>query len=563
VDSSDVLGRARREQARFERHRVRLLPATGFAASGGDCDEIVGRFCLWFDDTGDKPVEEPPAIDSLRAGLVAYLDSVQALLPGDGWVLGQRVWYSGEGGRWADALRDARECGGAEPWWCAALEGLSLHGLGRYEEAERAFERALEGMDPEQAKRWREPRRAVQGGVRDVVDDADGDDRADALSRLWTLADPSYLVPGNDRRTEHYARWTVARIRERARNPYQIGWGGDLEELLVRFGWEVGWERARSWNITEAPAVVGHQHPAGREYMPSADAMRDPATAGIEDLAPGGLRRPRSLYAPAYAPVILPMDGQVVVFPRGDRETVVATAFVPADTTRHPGDDWPRPWMEAGDQAGLPDRAGLFLVPVLGRGAILSRTRTGTGEGSLLLEAPAGDYVVSVEAWRPPERVAGRTRMGLRGDTVALDLATLSGLLLVDEGRAAPTSLEEAAGRALVHRAARSGGSVGVVWEINGLGWSPATVTYDLSLEAADRGFFRRIGEGLGLVDRERPLALSWDEPGPQRPAPMLRHLALDLPDVEAGTYRLVLRARITGRTTLESSTEIVIDVPH
>jgi hypothetical protein len=219
--------------------------------------------------------------------------------------------------------------------------------------------------------------------------------------------------------------------------------------------------------------------------------------------------------------------------------------------------------MEAGDQAGLPDRVGLFLVPVGGRDAILGRARTGVGEASLLLDAPAGDYVVSVEAWRPPKRVAGRTRMGLRADTVAPDVATLSGLLLVQGGGAAPASLDAAAARALVHRAARPGGSVGVVWEVRGLGWSPATLTYDLSLEAADRGFFRRIGEGLGLVDRDRPLALSWDEAGPQRPAPMLRHLALDLPDVEAGTYRLRLRARITGRATLESTTEIVIGAPH
>ena len=560
IDSADVRGRARGEQARFERARRRLLPVALSVASGSDCDEIVGRFCLWFDERESEPVVEPPAIDSLRSELLTYLDSVQALVPGDGWVLGQRVWYAGEGGHWDRALVAARACGAVDGWWCAALQGLAYHGLGRFEDSERAFERALAAMDPEQAEKWREPRRALRSGVVDALEDADGGEPV-LLDLVWTLADPSYLVPGNDRRTEHYARWTVAHVRENARNPYQIRWGRDLEELLVRFGWEVGWERGRTWNINE-DVIIGHQQAAGRDYLPGADAVRDPSRAAAEDFQPGQLR-PRSLYAPAYAPVVLPMEGQLAVFPRSDSLVVVATTYVPEDTTRQAGDDEQRPWMEAGDQAGLPDRRGLFLIPVDGDGGIRGAVRADGAEGVLTLRAPAGGWVVSAEAWSPPRRIEGRTRQGLRRDSVPRDVATVSDLLLVREEGPEPTTLEEAVPRALARTAFQPGARVGVVWEVNGLGWHPSSVAYDLSLEPAERGLFRRLGEGLGLLGRDRPLALSWEEPGPERPATALRHVAVTLPEVDPGQYHLRLRVRVSGRSPVTSETRITIRPPH
>ena len=39
---------------------------------------------------------------------------------------------------WGGAVEAARACGGADPWWCAALEGFALHGDGRYPHCRRA-----------------------------------------------------------------------------------------------------------------------------------------------------------------------------------------------------------------------------------------------------------------------------------------------------------------------------------------------------------------------------------------------------------------------------------------
>jgi hypothetical protein len=544
-DSTDVLGRARREQSRFERRRIPYLPST-FAGRGGSCDETVGRFCTWYDEGDWFPEPEAPEIVELREGLLAYLDSVQAMLPGDAWILGQRVWYRSEAGQWDQALRTARACGRVERWWCAALEGFALHGLGRFLDAEERFRQALDEMDSDRAAEWRVPRRAVDGDARDLLDE-DGDAGTSALRSMWLLADPLYLVPGNDRLTEHYARWTVSTIRERARNPFQIRWAGDLEELTIRHGWEIGWERDRPMNPAAGSGVVGHKHPEGRDFMPPGRALADPADAREEDLV-ADRSRPRSLYAPPYAPVLLPMEGQVAVFPRGDQFIVVATHFVPPDTTWHAQHLHARPWMDPGGDATLPDQAGVFLTsPTRPHSSRSTRSR-GPQPGASIVTAPAGGYLLSVEAWSPSRRIAGRYRSGLRQDTVPPDVATLSSLLLVRAGGGEPRSLEAAAARALPRLEISRGEGVGVVWELAGLGWRPEAVTYRITVDQADRGLFRRLGERLGVVGRDRPLSLSWEELGPGRPGPQLRWTDLELPDLDEGTYRVRLEADLPGR---------------
>jgi len=295
-----------------------------------------------------------------------------------------------------------------------------LHVGERYPESQAAFEESLELMDEDRERRWRIPRWPVEGDVRDLLDEVEGRPSEEnlLLRRLWTLADPLYLKEGNDRLTAHYARWTATRIRERARNPFRLSWGDDLSELTVRHGWQVGWERTPSRDFGTFDDVVGHNHPLGRDYMPPGDALDEPARSESEDLHPE-TRNPRSLYAPRYAPVLLPMEGQVAVFPRGATMAVVATHFLPPDTTFHAGHPHPLPWLEPGDQAGMADRTGLFALPMRGSEAAGRRTspfrveRRGQSDGASLVEVPIGDYVVSSESWSPSRRRAGRLRAGV------------------------------------------------------------------------------------------------------------------------------------------------------
>jgi hypothetical protein len=540
ADAGDVLGSARAAQAAFERMRERHLPFT-FASAGGTCDEVVGRLCTWYGEGEWRPTPDPEEVRELRAGLLTELDSLQRLSPREGWIVGQRVWYRAEGDDWEGALVAARACA-ADAWWCAALEGFALHGLERFAEAEVAFRRAIEGLEaiaPERARTWRVAERVVDSDARRALRDlerAGPEALAHGLERLWRFADPLYLVAGNDRLTVHYARWTVATLKDGARNPFRLRWGRDLEELTVRHGWEIGWERSPSAALGGPFTITGHKHPEAREYMPSGEALTDPASVSADRFV-ADRARPRSLYAPPYAPVIMPMEGQLRLFPRVDGVVLVATAFLPEDTSFHAGHDHERPWMEPGGQAGLSDRVGLFAVPVAG-GRAHEEIRTGPVAGTLALELAPGGYVVSVESWSPDRRMAGRLRRGITLNAVPPDVAALSDILLLEGDRAAPASLHEALPAALQRTEVRSGEALAIAWEVAGLGFRPEILELEVSVDRTDTSILRRLGALIGLADRPASLALSWEEPGPDHPAPLFRHLDLDLPRSIRATTR-------------------------
>ena len=79
---------------------------------GAPCDERIGRICLIHGGDDDwTPVPDPPALVKAREVLLERLDEVARGIPGDGWVLGQRVYYLAEENRWEEAAELASRCG--------------------------------------------------------------------------------------------------------------------------------------------------------------------------------------------------------------------------------------------------------------------------------------------------------------------------------------------------------------------------------------------------------------------------------------------------------------------
>lgn len=561
-DSTDLLDRAREAQRRFEHLRRRHLPTTvGWGSR--ECDDQVGRMC-WTHETGSlwTPEPEDEEVEEAREELLADLGRIAETLPGDEWVLGQRVWYLVEAGRTRDALAAARTCGGPATWWCMALEGLALHLEGRYPEAERAFDRALAAMDPERAREWREVRPLLEGDVRGALDDAA--ERSPAardtlVDLLWRLSDPLHLVPGNERRTEHLARRTVARIRSEAHNPHGIPWGDDLAELLIRYGWGVGWERVprEPGRLGDSGSVIGHEHPESRGFMPPGSVLRDATAASAEHWVPR-LEYTPSAYAPAYAPVVLPMDSRIAVLHRGDRALVAATWSLPADTTRRGGAGVRPEHRRPAAFQGEPVRAGLFLASPE-TDTIHAARAEDASRGVLVLDVPAGSYWASVEVLDPGIGRAGRLRRGLEIPELPPDAARVSDLLLLEPGPL-PDGTGDALRRLAVHDTVAPGEAMVVAWELHGLGWREEVIGYRLGLEREGGGFFRRVGETLGLVDGERPRVLEWEEPGPDRPGPTFRSVAMDIGEVEPGLYRLRLEVTTRGRSPMVTERTIVVE---
>lgn len=562
-DSSELHERARNAQASFERLRRRRMRFTRRYV-GGSCDERIGRICLTHGGDDDwTPTPDPPVLLEAREVLLERLAEAANGIPGDGWVLGQRVYYLAEVNRWEAAAELASRCAWDGDWWCRALLGFSYHGMGKYGAALEAFESALVSMPADQADRWRDPGLVLDSSAEDYVDDQPDSVRASAWAQVWLLADPLYVVGGNDRLTEHYSRWVMSAIKRKARNPWAMSWRGDLEELTIRYGWERSWERIRpdAGSIQHEGGTVGRQSKDAREVVPPGFVLRDPAAVEPGRWVPKK-DKPRSSYAPVYAPDLLEGRGQLAVFSRGETFVLVGATALPdepwavrdarlIEPDAPLGPDDMIPWAVP-ERAEAPPQIGLFLIAkdrIAGEARVMGRTR-----GSMSLQAPAGDYLLSLEAWSAEFGRAGRIRQGLSVDTIPPDLATLSDLVLLESQDDLPEDLAHAVPLVRPTTELTAGERVVVGWELFGLGWEVEEVGYELSLYREGRGFFRRFGRWVGFGGGAQPLRIRWSEPGPFKPGPQFRALNVDLPDVDEGDYVLRLELSLRGREPVSAT---------
>ncbi len=556
ADSADLRQRAEEAQARFERRHRSLLPYAP-SGSGSVCSERIGRLCVWND--GDDPwVPEPDAPDLVQAKdrLLGELEEIGVQLPGDAWILGQRIRYLSEAARWPEATRLARDCAASDRSWCFVLEGFVLHLSGKTQSALEAFREGLASMPSEEALRWRDPGILVDGPGPDVV--AGGEQAA--WTQLWTLADPLYLVPGNDRESEHYARWTFSKISEDAESVWGFPWGRDHEEVVVRYGWERGWERPQAQVPTVGTTndVIGHQLPDGKMFVPPGAVLSAPWGTKPQSwtLDPD---EPRSRHVAAYAPNFASSDAQVAVLPRGASMVVAAATGVPVTlgnvqqifsglrTERTTAVDdaavaWPQPGLMDG-----PERVGLFLVGANGEFHEVSRDAP---EAALELVVPAGDYVISSEAWSPTEGIATRLRQGISLNPAPDDLATLSDLILLNLGDDLPLDFDAALPNMRPTTRLRPNERIAVGWEIFGLGWRQEDIQFELSFVGDGPGFFGRVGRLFGMGGGG-PLRIGWGEPGPSDVGPWFRSVEVTLPELDPGLYTFRLVVSTPGREPL------------
>jgi len=517
--------------------------------------------CWRYQPTLDRRLrDEAPAVTEARDALLQSLGDAGRLAPGDEWLLGQRVRYLVEADRLEEARTLAWQCGGASIWWCRALEALVLHLQGRFPEAERAFDEALQNMDTDQARKWEDPTPLLEGDVRSFLRDAaeaDPGSRGALEERLWQLGDPLYLVPGNDLRTEHMARHTLAELFSDAAVPHRLGWGSDMAELLLRYGPELSWERIlpRPGEMAGGVTVVGFESPDLRTFFPPKELLSNPAVQLEEPWVPRMWTSARSGYAPTYAPVFLPMASRLLVFTRGDRALVAATFQLPTDTTYRTREGLRGFHVSPPAFQGWPLRAGLVLDEV-DEAPIHATMRDGEAEGVLMLEVPAGAYQASVEALDPVLGVAGRYRNGLVVPRVPPDLPVLSGLLLI-QGDSLPATTQEALTRLRIVNRMVAGEPLLVGWELWGLGWRRETVQYRLTLEPADPGLLSRFRRLFG--GQSRYPILEWEEPSPDEPGAAFQSVSLTPPGLDPGDYRLRLEVSLQGRNTLVS--EVVVRV--
>ena len=528
---------------------TRHLP---FALGGTpECDEIIGRLCVW-DSSGDRvPEPEAEEVVAARERLVDELAEVAGEIPGDSWVFGQRILYLVGAGRLAEAASIARRCQLAESWRCAAYLGYVLHRDSDVVGAEEAFGRAMAEMPASMRREWRDPAPLLDGDLRGWL--RDQPDSAAAVEELWALSDPLYLVEGNDRRTGHYSRWVYSMGQADARNPFAMPWGDDMTEVAVRFGWSAGCERLwpESTIHPQRLRVRCLDYPGVSRAMPPRSVLERPE-GGDEPVWELPAGPPRSVYLSPYLDSLGGLAAQVGRLLRPDGVILLAAWRTP--------DLAPRQAMQGdGGATGGAVTAGLFVVQ---EGAVVLDERAAVAPGGAVRVAGrvphSGWGVASVESWAPEDRRAWRLRQGMSFRGVPRDVFALSDLLLI-EPESDPGDADELLEALQPSTVVGGDAPVGVAFEVYGLRPVGEAVRYRAWVEARSGGLLTRFGRWLGIGRRERA-SVSWREVVPRGTVTLLRSFSIRLPGLGRGAYQIVIEVSAEGREPLQTRLPFTVE---
>lgn len=452
----------------------------------------------------------PRTILELRDELIHRLDELAREIPGDDWIAGHRVGLRIKQGWLTPAVAAAIRCEGS-PWWCESLAGFAFHAEGSIEEAEAAFDSAFVVLPREKRCAWgAELLHVLDGELRDRYRSASCDERIAMEAEIWWLADPLHGRPGNDRRTEHYARVVGMELHHQI---LAITSGaqcaGTHHETVLRSGWPEGW-----WSAIAPLDERGH----GSRFMPDGGIALRP----LESEPDHWFREPTTtseVYDPPYGE-LAPLEQQTAFFARGDSILALTAGIVGR--------------VESGALVLSRGPEERFVHPFA------------PGDGPFRFRAvvPRERYLVSVEAQRLP-RGALRTRFGHALPERAPSGLALSDLLLFRWDDDVDQDLDAVEPRMLQSPRLEGVGVIGLYWETYGA-TDPDGLEVSLSAQPVEAGALRRIAESLRLVEPRDAVAVRWSAGGAD--GEILRtHLRLDLSLLGPGSYLLRLEVREEG----------------
>ena len=546
-DSARALRLAHRAQGDFESLRRRLLPHETLAGARG-CDAVVGRYCYLQQVSSDAPREAPEVVTA-RARLLSVLDSLGAMVPGDRWILGQKVRYLVEAGRpqAADSLGvtcAARATARATTSWCFALVGYTAQQFGNYPRADAAFTSALAEMPESDRSKW-EDLALLLGRAAGPYRRERGEPRDSMTAAFWRLVQPLYLRGVNDLRTEFFARVTRMYIEQDSRTTMSDWWSADDRETLLRYGVALWYTQAEPRRgAMGPPEIAGIRRVPSFNFFPDAHVFASP-----EELTPDDWEfenvESRPTYAPIWAASFQPLvDHQVALFRRGDSAFVVAAFAVNDDAA-----------------FGPTRRAGVFAA-VIDRGGVRPPIGTTIEKAGLsvvtTLMAPWRPMIISLEVVDSADRAAGRMRFSPKLPVPGPRLS-LSDLLLYAPRDSAPKTLADAVPLALHAPRAPINRQIGIFWEAYGVAPEGETLEYAIAVDPIDQGVFHRALVKLHVEDPDRGLNLQWREVASTAGQIASRAMTVDLSRLRPGHYRV--RLMLTSGTNLPIVAERSIEV--
>ncbi|HJP85657.1 MAG TPA: hypothetical protein VJ852_06685 [Gemmatimonadaceae bacterium] len=538
IDSAEISDHARDLQASFEIRRRRMLPRFYIGTVDQNHCLIVGRFCEWHPNLKDYTIpDEGRDIIRARNDLLRDLERASALIPGDDWIMGQRIRYMLESHD-TSTVTVARACR-ATKWWCDALLGLALHVRGDFLAADSAYELALDGMPSPLRCHWQNLSPLLDDDLRGTYHKMTCAQREAADARIWWVSDPLYMTPGNERRTEHYSRVLQTMLQQNSVNTYGSTWGGDLAELILRFGWAEKWtqEPSHSMYPDAKPSITGHEREPGYHFFLT---QRPPdSLAQIADSIFDIFQfPPREQYSPAYTNGFVRLDAQVARFRRGDSTKIVAAYDVTTDTI-FGSHKFAAAVIAMGDEATTPSMTELDSSPT---------------KNVLTVSTPWKEQLIGVELMAKDSTAAARWRAGFAEIPLDSGKISVSDLLFVDGAPSLPGSLEEAIPRAHGGTRFNRKVQVGLFWELYGSTPADSALPVTLTITPVDESLLRRAFRVLRIVPKAMPLNIRWQENGAAG-VMSPRSVVLDLSAIPAGKYAVKLEVGASGGT---STTRII-----
>ena len=526
---------ARGQQDAFERnHRLGLRFYNGGADAS--CEVPLGRICYW-NNNGDVPPPAERADAKIeREQLLELLARAQAADAKDDWVSGMRVRYAVEGGSPALAIEAARACAGTE-WWCHALRGLALHNANQHVASGQAFERALATMPEAQRCAWTDLTMWLDPLMHEGYRGVNCADRGRRNERILRLAQPLWMLPGNDVANEFYARRTMSRVHSLGRIPYDLQWGDDLLESQIRYGWPTSWS-VQNGGVADPrpPQVIGHEPTPSYDFMPVPAAIDRPVGAANDSWDPRR-KKARMRYSTRYGAGFGSLPHQIARFRRGEDTTLVAGGYR---------------LMRELEMGRAPYTAG-FTLDRLDGTAPVQVLKDSAGANGALLAPITQPMLGSIEVLASVGKRAARARTTV--EPLPRE-ARLSDYLLLQRGDPSPTpSLERNAAQAYGSLEIEGGTQIGIYWEM----YRPATPSAPLqvSLRATRLGasFMQKLGASIGLSKALTPVSIRYNDNG--RPdGGAGRSLTLNFPNVPAGDYQLTLV--VSGVAGTDSTTQTI-----
>lgn len=512
-----------------------------------------------------------------RRKVLVLLDSTSQLLPGDGWLSGQRVRFHVDQQNWQQAIDAARSCR-ANRWWCLALEGYATGRQGAVHHADSTFARMRASMEPQLRCRWTDVGDLLPQHEQEEYRPLDCASREVVQDRLWWLADPLYRHVGNDRLVEQEMRRVEILLRQATTHDERYAWyaerGGDaFPQMIRRYGWPsyTAWGGARedvghtSWlDIHFSPSAAPYttfEYTLGRiRALPGWPAVVSPFEAvetdwmlASENVAgePSPTWWPVEHFNPRRRLVQLP-EGQTAFF-RRQSTVLVATAL----RLRHPVIAAENSFDVLMLTSPAPHRVDSVAQAIARGGAkVVLRGASDTLPAIMSIEASGRSLDARSRFGVVPPATLAAMRAGeiAISDPVLLEPAQGQSAMVAgdDELNAMLPSSELAADE----RAIR------IFWESYGLAAGDSVrisvrVTRDVTV-----GRLRRIGIALNIAtDPNNSVQVQWTEPNPQRatrslvgPVPVqMRLLALNLSELVPGPYVLEISMQRPGGPIAQS----------